>query len=374
MTSTYSSDEELIDAIKVFEKNGGEFSSEMYRFTSNDMIINCRNGMSAVSQFIADAQQTNLYRSIITTGLYVASLVESHFERDTLIIGESIFDCLQWEEALKWTGQVKCITKKNQILTGTPITIITKKLMSDYPLNGLYYRVLAPFGLKHRLKCMYNYSMSDYCFTENEFIFNEPYAVRNIRWYETKILFPIGKIVKKDDYFCSICLEIYEKVYQIKPCRHTLCFTCYEQANLVKCHMCRGMMNSMSVLYNEEKMIPPPDIKSVVLSLSESCLVFSNDMSKEKDTFEKVYLRYLKNPKKIYFCKWPQNKVSRFYGKTLTDLIFIITPQEKLPYSDVIDSLCVNPINIHILYTDTNQKNKWENLLSTNERDPDNTN
>jgi len=349
----------------MFEKNGGEFNSETHRYRSNDMVIQCRNGINAISKFIADVQQTCRHRSIIIDGLYAESLEESRFDRDTLIIGETTFECVQWQEALKWTGQVKCILKKNQTLTDTPITIITKKLMNNYPLSGYYYRVLAPFGLKHRLKCMYNYSMSDYCFKENQFIFNEPYAVRNITYYEA-LFRHLGIARNIDDYFCSICLEMHDKVYRFRPCKHTLCLTCYDHANIVKCHMCRGAVNWIEILYDEEKTIPPPATQSILFSLYHlNPIVFSTYIAGEKDTFEKVYTRYMKNPNILHHCQWPKNRVSRTYGKKLQDLIFIITEYDPFPDKSVIDSLCVNDINLHVLYSSQKMKEQWENVLST---------
>lgn len=362
---TCYSDHELIEAIKEFEKNGGVYSSETYRYRSNDMVITCRNGMKAVSKFIADAQQTYRHRSIIVHGFYAESLHESVFNRDTLIVGETIFECLQWQKALQWTGQVNCITKKNQILMNTPITIITKKLMSDFPLSGVYYRVLVPFGFKHRLKCMYNYSMSMYCFTENQFVFKEPYANRNITYYETRMI-PMGTTINSEDYFCSICLETHDKVYRILPCKHTLCLSCYEHANLLKCHMCRGEVDKMKILYNEEKTNPPPDTRSVLLSLLHlKGLIFSNYMAKDHDTFEKMYLKFLKHPQELHICKWPKHPVSRFYGQQLMDFIFVVNAHDNLPESMIIDSLCVNDINIHVLYSCQTQKEKWQQILST---------
>jgi len=362
---TCYSNHELIEAVKEFEKNGGVYSNETYRYRSNDMVITCRNGMKAVSKFIADAQQTYRHRSIILHGLYAESLHESIFDRDTLIVGETIFECLQWQEALEWTGQVNCITKKNQILMNTPITIITKKLMSDFPLSGVYYRVLVPFGFKHRLKCMYNYSMSMYCFTENQFVFKEPYANRNITYYETRMI-PMDTTINSEDYFCSICLETHDKVYRILPCKHTLCLSCYEHANLLKCHMCRGEVDKMKILYNEEKIIPPPETRSVLRSLLHlKGLIFSNYMAKDHDTFEKMYLKFLKHPQELYICKWPKHPVSRFYGQQLTDFIFVVNAHDNLPESLIIDSLCVNDINIHVLYSCQTQKEKWQHILST---------
>jgi len=360
----FVSAEELVGGIKSFEKNGGEYSSDTHRYRSNDMVIMCRYGLNAVAQFITEAQQTNRNRSIILDGLYAESIEETFFSRDTLIIGENIFDCLQWQEALN-SKKVRCIVKNNQTMMDTPITIITKKLLSNYPLANVYYRVFAPFGFKHRLRCMYNYSLTDYCFTENKFIFHEPFPSRNISYYETRML-PIGNVKSQDDFYCSICLDTFEKMYQIRPCKHTMCFSCFEHFNNAKCHMCRGSVLLMSVIYNEDKIIPPYDIKSVLSSLKHlGGIIFSTYLAKPKTTFEMTYLKYLKDTNTLHFCEWPKNEVPRFYGKKLTDLIFIIYAQEDMPTSRIINSLCNNPINIHVLYTCQVQKEKWEKVLST---------
>jgi len=366
----FFTNQELVEALKTFEKNGGEFHTENHRYKSNNMMITCRNGLKAVSQFIADAQQTHRYRSIILDGLCAESLEETHFPRDTLIIGETIFDCLQWQEALNWTKQVKCVTKKNQILTETPITIITKKLLNNHQFNNVYYRIFVPHGFKHRIKCMYSYSLTDYCLTPNQFVFHEPYGNRHVTYLETRML-PLGYVKnREDDFYCSICLEMHIKMYQIKPCRHTMCFTCFEYAHFNRCdfnrcHLCRGSVLNMSVIYDETKTNSSPDVTQVLSSLKHlGGMIFSTYMAKPKDTFEKVYLRYLKDTSCLHFCNWPKNYVTRFYGKQLVNLIFIINAEENLPDISIIDGLCANDVNIYVLYTCSSQREKWEKILN----------
>ena len=362
---TYCSEDQLVEAICDFEKNGGQYSTDTHHYRSNDMVIQCRNGMKAMAQFIAEAKQTYLHRITIVDGLYAESLDKTNFPRDTLIIGENVFDCLQWQESLQ--GHAKFIVKKNQILTDDcRITVITKKLMSHYPLSGCYYRIVAPFGLRHRLQCMFKYSLWEDCFTENKFIFREPYAQRNIVYHET-VLEPLGQAKNQDDFFCSICLETYDRVRQIIPCKHTLCFACYEHA-LRSCHMCRGVIEKTNSLYDESKTTPPLDIKDIMLSLYyKGGLVFSNYMAEIKDTFEKIYPKYLKNTNQLHFCQWPKVPV-RISGKLLVDFIFVKIAQEPLPDKAIIDSLCVNDINLHIVYTCQEQLEKWQTLLSTEEK------
>jgi hypothetical protein len=364
--NTYCSDEELVEALKEFEKNGGEFSNETRRYRSNEMIIQCRNGIRAVSKFIAETRQTCRRNIVIRDGLLIESLKESHFRRETLIIGETIFDCLQWEEALKWTGQVRCIIKKNQLLSDTPITVITKKLMHDYALSGHYYRILAPFGFKHRLTCRYTYSLSDYCCKENQFIFEEPYPIRNITYHETRI-HPFRKSSKTDDFFCSICLETYDRMIGLRPCNHTLCSTCYYNATILRCHLCRSTIDSIEHVYDDDT-IPPPDTLSMLESLSDvKGLTISSHIMSHTQTFEKAYTKYMKDPNVSQTCHWPKFPIPRIYGDSLKNLIFVIDDYDCFPEKHIIDSLCgVNTdINLHVLYSSENIKQQWENVLST---------
>jgi hypothetical protein len=355
-------DDNLVENMMSFEKNGGEFVTKTHKIRTDNMVIVCQDGISALTKFIGHVLQTHRQSTCLIDGFFAESLEKQDYQRDTLIICQTTYDCLEWKKALMWTKKVKCIFRKNQQLCDTPITIILAKLLDDHLLNGVYYRILAPFEYKHGLNCRYQYALSNQCLSINRFELRETLQKFNVIYTKTQQA-PKGTIKNSDDFFCCICLETYDEMSQLRPCSHTLCFECMIHVDKNQCHLCRGKVEWRCALYKNN---PPPSFGSVLYPLKE-VIVFLTRLGKHNYAnyapFEKNKARLLKNPD-VYFCEWPIDEVTRFHGQKFVNILFNLHNEEKIPEAKVIQSICLHADTIHVLYKTPHQKREWENLLT----------
>lgn len=122
--------------------------------------------------------------------------------------------------------------------------------------------------------------------------------------------------------------------------------------------MCRGVIEKTTPLHRFTAFAS--------LSLYYTGGLVFNYMADNRDTFEKIYPKYLKKPDQLHFCQWPKVPV-RIAGRLLVDFVFVKIAQEPLPDKTIIDSLCVKDIHLHIVYTCQEQQEQWQTLLSVTE-------
>lgn len=358
-------DDNLVENMMSFENNDGEFVTKTHKIRTDNMVIVCRYGISALTKFIGNVQQTQRQSTCLIDGFFAESLEKQDYQRDTLIICQTSYDCLEWKKALLWTKKVKCVFRKNQKLCDTPITIVLAKLLEDHLLNGVYYRILAPFGYQHGLNCRYRYELSNQCLSINRFELRETLKKINVIYTQTRQA-PQGTIKNDDDFFCSICLETYDEMSQIRPCCHTLCFECMIHVKN-QCHLCRGKIEWRCAIYKNN---PPPSFESLLYPLENSIVFMTRSGRHNLDhyaPFEKNKVRLLKSQdtnSDKYYCEWPVDEVTRFHGHTFVNMVFYLHEKEKIPEAKVIQSICLHADTIHVFYKTPREKREWENLLT----------
>jgi hypothetical protein len=361
-------DDELVENMMSFEKNGGEFVTDTHKIRADNMVIVCRYGVSALTKFIGNVKQTHRHPTCFVDGFFAECLEKQDYQRDTLVICHTSYDCLEWKKSLTmWTKNVKCISRKNQLLRDTPITIVLAKLVDDHSLCGVYYRILAPHGYKHGLQCRYRYELSNQCASVNRFELRETLKRFSVIYTQTRQA-PKGTVKNDDDFFCCICLETYEEMSQLIPCCHTLCFECLIHVNQNQCHLCRGQVYCRCAIYKNN---PPPVAERLLCSLEKSIVFMSpsrrHHSFSEYAPFEKNKVRLLKSQdtnSDKYYCEWPVDEVTRFHGHAFVNMVFYLREKEKMPEAKVIQSICLHADTIHVFYKTPREKREWENLLT----------